>query len=179
MGKQINYYMEYESFLLVAEKALELGCEIVRDYGGKVVRGYSTDLIIKDNILYCFHVPEAGEIAMEERHGKTYVKRGYNASGASIIEAGFSCIRPEKKEIQSNRLFCISDYFDEDGNLIKRPDCVTKIYESLARYVKKIAPYTELEHYVANPIYEGRKFKSKEYITTRCLELLKDDYTFL
>lgn len=179
MGKQINYYMEYESFLLVAEKALELGCEIIRDRDGKIIRGYTTDVITRDINRYYFRVPEAGEIATEERYGKTYVKRGYCASGASIIEAGYSFFRPEKKEIQRERLFCISDYFDEDGNLIKRPDCVTKIYESLARYVKKIAPYTELEHYVANPMYEGRKFTTKEYITPKCLELLKDDYTFM
>ena len=38
MGKQINYYMEYESFLLVAEKALELGCEIIRDRDGRTSR---------------------------------------------------------------------------------------------------------------------------------------------
>ena len=28
MGKQINYYMEYDSFILLAKKAIELGCEI-------------------------------------------------------------------------------------------------------------------------------------------------------
>ncbi len=29
MGKQINYYMEYDSFLLLAAKAIELGCEVL------------------------------------------------------------------------------------------------------------------------------------------------------
>lgn len=29
MGKQINYYMEYDSFVLLAQKAIELGCEII------------------------------------------------------------------------------------------------------------------------------------------------------
>lgn len=29
MGKQINNYMEYDSFVLLAKKAVELGCEIL------------------------------------------------------------------------------------------------------------------------------------------------------
>ena len=69
----------------------------------------------------------------------------------------------------------ISDYYDADCNLIKRPDCVTKAYESLARYVKKLAPYTEVEYRPANPIYD--KVKNKIYITPQCLELVRDyDY---
>lgn len=30
MGRQINYYMEHESFLQVAQLALDCGCEIVK-----------------------------------------------------------------------------------------------------------------------------------------------------
>ena len=45
----------------------------------------------------------------------------------------------EKKRITRGRLFCISDYYNDDGELIKRPDCVTKVYNALARYVKKLA----------------------------------------
>jgi hypothetical protein len=179
MGKQINYYMDYESFRLLAEKALSLGCEIIRDHDGTIVRGYSVDLVTEDCFRYYFHVPEAGNIATEERYGKTYVKRGYSASGASIIEAGYSRIKPEEKVIKRERLFVISDYFDDAGNLIKRPDCVTKIYDSLARYAKKLAPSTEVTHRVANPAYEGEKYVSKEYITKECLSIVKDDFEFM
>ena len=31
MGKQINYWMDYDSFLLLAQKALDLGCRIVKE----------------------------------------------------------------------------------------------------------------------------------------------------
>lgn len=30
MGKQINYYLEYEGFLKIAEAALQRGCEIFK-----------------------------------------------------------------------------------------------------------------------------------------------------
>ena len=70
------------------------------------------------------------------------------------------------------------NYYDADGNLIKRPDCVTKVYESLARYVKKLAPYTEVEYRPANPHYD--KIKRKVYITPQCLALVREqDYKLL
>ena len=175
MGKQINYYMEYDSFLLLAQKAIELGCEIMPFSDGSLKRGYSLDVIMEDKLNYCFRVPEAGEIETEFHCGKECVVRGHNASGITIIEAGFSNIDNEKKVITRSRIYCISDYYDADGNLIKRPDCVTKAYESLARYVKKLAPYTEVEYRPANPIYD--KVKNKIYITPQCLELVRDyDY---
>ena len=67
MGKQINYYMEYDTFACVAEKAVELGCEIIKyNKDHEIVRGYSADLITKDCINYYFHIPEAGEIGIKK-----------------------------------------------------------------------------------------------------------------
>ena len=175
MGKQINYYMEYDSFILLAKKAIELGCEIMPFSDEVLKRSCSPDIISKENRLYCFHVPEAGEIETEQHWGKECVVRGYNASGSTIIEAEFSYINSEEKFITSARIFCITDYFDADGNLIKRSDCVTKTYDSLARYVKKLAPYTEVEYRPANPICD--KLKRKIYITPQCLALVREhDY---
>ena len=178
MGKQINYYMEYDSFVLLAQKAIELGCEIIPFSAERLKRVYSPDIISKDSIWYCFHVPKAGEIETEKLGGEECVVRGYNASGSTIIEARFSFIDSKKKHITRSRIYCITDYYDADGNLIKRPDCVTKVYESLARYVKKLAPYTEVEYRPANPHYD--KIKRKVYITPQCLALVREqDYKLL
>ena len=175
MGKQINYYMEYDSFILLAKKAIELGCEIIPFSDEVIKREYSPDLIKKDNLSYCFHVPEAGEYETEQHNGKEYVVRGYSASGSTIIEAGFSFINSKEKFITRSRIYCITDYYDADGNLIKRPDCVTKAYDSLSRYVKKLAPYTELAYRPANLLYD--KAKRKIYITPQCLDLVREhDY---
>ncbi|MBQ5448607.1 MAG: hypothetical protein IIT57_01045 [Treponema sp.] len=175
MGKQINYYMEYDSFVLLAKKAIELGCEIMPSSDGVLKRGYSPDIISKDNHYYCFHIPEAGEIKIERHGDKEHVVCGYNASGSSIIEAYFSFINSKEKFITRSRIYCISDYYDADGTLIKRPDCVTKVYDSLARYVKKLAPCTEVECRPANPLYD--KVKQKVYITPLCLALVcEQDY---
>jgi hypothetical protein len=172
MGKQINYYMEYDSFVLLAKKAVELGCEILPFSAETLKRGCSLDIVSKEELNYCFHVPEAGEIKTEQRWGKEHVVRGYNASGVTVIEAGFSYIDSKDKHITRARIYCITDYFDADGNLIKRPDCVTKVHESLARYVKKLAPYTEVEYKPANPLFD--KVKEKIYITPQCLALVRE-----
>ncbi len=39
MGKQINYWMDYDNFILLAQKALDLGCVIVKQdtSTGKVI----------------------------------------------------------------------------------------------------------------------------------------------
>lgn len=43
MGNQINYYMKYDSFVLLAQKAIELGCEIIPFSDDVLKRGYSSD----------------------------------------------------------------------------------------------------------------------------------------
>ena len=169
MGKQINYYMEYESFVHIAEKALEMGCEIIKrdEKANKIIRSTSADIITRDCRNYHFHIPEAGEFAVKTTpDGLKYVDSGYSASGAALIEAGYSYINTEEKRISRNRLYCISGYYDENESLVKRPDCVTKIYNSLARFVKKLAPAVD----------DRGNYNYKEYATPYCLELKKNGY---
>ena len=53
MGKQINYYMEYDSFVLLAKKAVELGCEILPFSVEVLKRGCSLDILSKEELSYC------------------------------------------------------------------------------------------------------------------------------
>lgn len=177
MGKQINYCIDYDTFILLARKALEYGCKIIKEdsKAGVVTESDSVDIISKDCFRYYFHVPEAGKYVIKKAGEKEYVDQGYSSSGVTLIEAETTIIRETKKEIQRGRLFCVSGYYDGEGHYVNRPDCVTKIYNALVRYLKKQVLYLDVEHYVFNPIYEGRKFVSKEYITTKCLWLVNDE----
>ena len=181
MGKQINYYMEYESFVCIVKKAIELGCEIIKsDKTGEIIRDYSVNIVTKEDKRYFFHIPEAGDVKIKKINGKRHIDNGYSASGSTLIEAGYSFISLEEKKISSARLFCISDYYDDKGNLVKRPECVTKIYNALARYVKKISPYTELTDTAISTKEENYlqacEYKHKEYITDYCLKLRELGY---
>ena len=181
MGKQINYYMEYESFIHIAEKALELGCEVIRgEHSDEIKRGFSADLVTPDCKRYFFHVPEAGEITLgKDIYGKSYVNDGYSSSGNSLITADYSNISAENKQISRARLFCITGYYDENEDFISRPECVTKIYNALVQYAKKIAAYTQLTEKRINTENEPYEYRHKEYITEYCLNLFNEGYDLL
>lgn len=177
MGKQINYYMDYDSFLLLAAKAIELGCEVLKDDKNGIARGTSTDIITKDCIFYYFHVPGAGEFRTKDEFGRNRIQHGSNAGGNTLIETGFSFISYDKRTISRNRLYSITGYYDTDGSFIARPDSVTKVYEVLARYVKKIASRTEIVEFVTSIHDENylqqTEYRHKEYVTKHCRNLLE------
>lgn len=180
MGKQINYWMDYDSFLLLAQKALALGCEIVKEDlpNGKVMKGKDISIIDKEHYDYYFHVPEAGELEIRKYNARDRVEHGYSASGNSLIEAGYSRIDKNKK-ITRARMYCISGYYDDKENYIERPDCLTKVYHSLQRFVKKIAPYTEITDIRVSMREEDYlqkyEYVHKEYISEKCLELKEQE----
>ncbi len=166
MGKQINYYIGYNEFLSVAQAALDCGSVIYRKSfeKGKWQLSKGTDInIIDENCRsYYFYLPEAGEFI--EASDKT---------GLNSIEAGFSI--PSGNTIYRSRLYVETGRYNDKGECIYRSEKITRIYNKLVRVVKKIAPYTEVEHYVVNPLYEGEKFKTKEYISAWYLLLVQNE----
>lgn len=179
MGKQINYYMGYKDFLSVAQAALDSGAVIYRhSYENKtwqMIGGTSLDVIKEDTRQYYFHFPADEEMKIKDIYGNQHSS---DMAELHVIQAGFSCPNPEKHLLTSNRLYVITGRYDEDGIWIPRSDLLTKIYQRLVRVVKKIAPYTEIEHFVVNPMYEGEKFKTKEYISSEYFDLVQNkDYT--
>ena len=177
MGKQISFFIEYDLAVMLAEKAIEYGCKIIINdaVNGIVTESDTTDIISEKFGVYYFHVPEAGKYGVIESGDRKTIDAGYNKSGITLIEFTPTVFCNEEKELHRGRLFCISDYYDEEGRVIKRPDCVTKVYNALSRYVKKIAPYTEVEHYVFNTMYSGKKFTTKKYISKECLSLVEEN----
>ena len=175
MGKQINYYMGYQPFLSVAQAALNSGAVIYRHaYENKtwqMIGGTSLDIVREDTQRYYFHFPDDGALEIEDIYGNQHPSLN---SRLHLIEAGFSLPNPEKRLLTSKRLYVITGRY-EDGIWIPRSDLLTKIYNRLVRVVKKAAPYTEVEHYVVNPMYEGQRFITKEYITPEYLHLAQNE----
>lgn len=136
MGKQVNYYMNYESFLQVAQTALDAGCLIIRrDHTDeKQLPMADISAVIPECNFYYFYLPELGELEYKtDIYGKYYL----NASGKlelAIIEAGFS-----KHPADQARIFITTGYYDEYEKWIPRSERLTKVYEKLARKAKKVA----------------------------------------
>ncbi len=178
MSKQINYSLEFNGFMLLAQKALDMGCTIVREDVATQALTESRDLGIiteDDRAFWYFHLLEAGDIDFERVDSGNRLNWLYNPSGNTVIEASFSRIKDDSKEIFRGRLYLSSGYYDSDKNFIPPPDCTVKAYNSLVRYVKKLAPYTEITKtriYVGGNM-DGQKeeYKAKEYISPLCLDL--------
>lgn len=175
MGKQINYWLGYEDFLKIAQAALDCGCVIIKSVSGKPVYGQTLDIVTENERGYYFHVPEAGELSGRPIPLEAAAIGGYTAFGNTVIEAGFSFKNDETKEIFRSRLFVISGYYDDGGEYVPRPECVTKTYNKLARIVKKLAPYTELTDTYVNTRDDGylqaKEWRHKEYVSPQFLQL--------
>ena len=89
-------------------------------------------------------------------------------------------IHQEKKKITRSRLWCSSGFYREDGEYINRSEDLTKVYNSLARYVKKLAPYTELvDVYISSRDKDYGKeveYKHKEYVSRYCIDKMSEGY---
>ena len=179
MGKQINYWMGYEDFLQIAQSALDNGCIIMKKVDGKYISGQDINIITEDIHTYMFYLREAGEMQIETVNGNEYISF-YSPSGNTVVEAGFSYQRDDKKEITRARLFVTTGYYDKEGIFISRPDCLTKIYNQLVRVVKRVAPYTELtDSYISRreiDYLQEVEWKHKEYVAPSCFELWKQHY---
>lgn len=176
MGNQINYYLGYEDFLQIAQTALNCGCVIIKPVSEKLIYGQSLDIITADSHCYYFYLPEAGKLMAQQLpfpSGQRIIR--YDAAGNTVIEAGFSNINYEKKNISKNRLFVISGYYNANREFVSRPDCLTKTYNKLVRVVKKIAPYTELTDYRISlndsDYLQEKEWKHKEYVSPSYLAL--------
>lgn len=179
MGKRINFWMEYDSFLLIAQRALEVGCTIIREDAatGRVIEQDDISIITLDQSDgYYFHLLEAGPIEIERIPGGERLRR-YNCDGGNVvIDAGYSPIinAEGRKIIRRGHIGCETGYYDETGRFMARPECMTNAYNILLRYVRKLAPYTELtdkSFYSGGEDGKKSKYVHREYITKVCLEL--------
>lgn len=182
MGKQINYFMDYESFLKVAQAALDEGCLILKSEHTPEKQTPSADLsvITKNHLNYYFYLPELGELEYKKDNaGNYYVNFGYNDAALSIIEAGFSRKTEDTKGITPNRLYSITG-FHKDGEWVARPERLEKVYNKLVRVVKKVAPQTAIEYDAVDlkdGVY-GAPYKGvyKDYISSECRKWLEEGY---
>ena len=175
MGKQINYWLGYTDFLQIALVALDCGCVIIKPISEKLIYGQALDIVTENQHRYYFQLPDAGTLMGQQIPFQDGNLTGYNATGNTLIEAGFSLVYEETKKITRSRSFAISGYYDESGEYIPRPDCLTKTYNRLARTVKKVAPYTELTDYIISThdssYLQEKEWKHKEYVSPAYLVL--------
>ncbi len=165
MGKQIEYYMELESYKLLVKKAFDLGFKVIEEQNNLRICCCFEEVTFSQHGMY-FYLEEAGELIVKE-NGHIDLLR------SPLVESGFSYINEKKKEISNSRLWVSTGFWSNSEEFIRRDEVLDKKYSSLMRFVKKLAPYTEVGVKVQNPMYNGKKFIRKVYITPFLLKKIE------
>lgn len=166
MGRQIEYYMELDSYKSLVKKACDLGFKIIIEEQNnvKIYSCFETVTFSKHSMY--FYLEEAGQLIIKEN--------GYiDSLSCPLIESGFSYINEKRKEISNSRIWVSTGFWSNNEKFIHRNEVLDKKYSSLMRYVKKLAPFTEVEVKAQNPMYEGKKIIRKVYITPFLLKKIE------
>lgn len=137
MGKQLNYIMNYESFLHLAQTATDAGFLILRREYTKEPQLPSSDfsVITPECRSYWFYLPELAELTFKtNNNGLYYPDYGFNPLGLAMMEAGFTQNASERA-----RIYVMTGFYDENGQWIARSDQMTKAYTKIERKARKLA----------------------------------------
>lgn len=186
MGKQINYYMDYESFLKLAELALSEGCMILKNAHTPEPQQPQNDtsIVTEDCMRYYFYLPELAELEQKkDMYGNYYINNIGNKLTLALIEADFSKKHKGKDEapfVNDARLYIPTGNYRLDGVLYQRSEQITVIYDKLARLARKLAPRTTIE--IDDIIFDDdnnatpAKVQCKVWASPKCLEWRKQGY---
>lgn len=185
MGKQINYYMDYESFLKLAERALSEGCMILKnDHTEEPQQPQNNvSVVTEDWMRYYFYLPELAELKYKRfKDGQYYIDNGANELTLALIEAGFSKKHEGKSGlpcVNIARLYVPTGVWLE-GEWHQRSERITKVYNKLARFARKLAPRTAIE--INDVVFDQEnnaqpvKKEATAWVSPECLEWRKQGY---
>ncbi len=174
MSKNIIYWMEYASFLKLAEKALSMGMRILKKQEGKIQESDNISIVTEDCRDYYFYLPELGKYTIDD-YGSYQTIDATGISGNVIIGSGFSRIDNNARHIIQHRMYVQSGFYDNSGNWVELPKKLSDAYDTLEAFVKELAPYTEItDTYISRreENYNQRvEYKRNDYISPYCLDL--------
>ena len=140
MGKQITYYIDHSEFLILAQAALDAGCSILRKEHTPEPAVPTRDLSAIDpsHPQWTFVLPGAPELEFNRDLAGNYFLRREGPIETMLIETGFSVLN--NKGVWRDSCLWIPTAALVDHALVPRPEASTRIYDKLARVVRKLAP---------------------------------------
>ena len=157
MGRQINFYMSktvQQQFITYLE-----------DNGFVFLDHYSRIMSISvlENMYNMFlYKCDYGDIVM-----KCDVSGIMDIIKAPVIEFNRTIVKEEQKKIIRGRIWLSHQYYDDDGNIVKKSHEIVKDYEKMTRWIKKNVPYQEIK--------KG-KYLIKEYANDEIIDLQNQGY---
>jgi len=162
MGKQIIFYMDYETEAKFFEYLLPQ-CKISnRVENGKMMfvdelpERFSGQ---KGWIKLLLYKPEMGSCDIVNfDDGRGFV----NQDTSPVIEFWRSIIDPADKTISQGRIYVIMKYFDKEENYVSKPEELDKWYKELCKWIRKHVP-RNMGYYISDSIW--RLLKEEGYHT--------------
>lgn len=165
MGRQINFYMDEDTELAFIEEVLQNG-QIVcvagyADNKPTFVKALSEVELCRDADTLYLYQPVFGDLAARPLpDDRVYI----DAINSPVVEFSRPNVEHEKKRIHSGRLWVEMKHWDDDENLVEKPEELGKWYSSLVRWIKKHSEKV-------NGMQRG------DYCTPSLLDLVKQGYT--
>ncbi len=158
MGKQINFYMS-ENIQMSFIKYLEQNQFVFLDNNSKIISQPAS----MDVFGIYLYKKNYGDIIMHQ-----YNKEIMDSIKSPVIQFSKTVINEEQKRILRGRIWISYQYYDEQGELIKKDIEFIKDYKMLTRWIKKNIPYQEIN--------KG-DFLVKEYVSDELKVLQKNGFT--
>ena len=169
MGRQINFYVDRQTELEILDFIKREGGKFMFDQSGEIVFSDDFDKFrsAQNGWLKCRFTKESFAPPKIERVFNEYMGREFDhcsVSRCEIIEFDGGVVNLPDKKARSGRVYMMSDYYDEAGELVKKGENFTKFYERLVRFIKKLTPRREVK---------AGGYTFKIYVSDRVFELYR------
>lgn len=157
MGRQINFY--------ICENIQNSFIEYLQDNQFDFL-DRNSDIVNQPSSMNVFSLylykSNYGELVMQQGNGASM-----DTIKSPVIQFCKTGIKKEQKKILRGRLWIATQYYDDEGNWVKKSELFVKDYQKLNRWIKKNVPYQEIR--------KG-EYLVKEYINDELKKLQEEGY---
>jgi hypothetical protein len=169
MGRQINFYIDRQTELEILDFIKREGGKFMFNRGVEIVFSNDFDKFrsAQNGWLKCHFTKDGFAPPKIERVFNKHMGREFDhcsVSRGEIIEFDGGVVNLPDKKARSGRVYMMSDYYDEAGELVKKGENFIKFYEKLVRFIKKLAPRREVK---------AGGYTFKIYVSDRVFELYR------
>ena len=169
MGKQFNYYADFDLSLRIREMALSLGLEIIKQdsRSRQITRARSADDFSTEYSIF-FYDELFGTLSFNRNTGLI------NDSNSPVIQVSQTKVNDEEEYVSRGRLWVSTSHYDANGaKIVTVPELIKK-YTKLVAFIRRNVVNEEVPHGECRDVY----IKSYVSMSLRSDERIKK-YRFL
>lgn len=148
MGKQFNYYADYDLSLRIREMALSLGLEIIKQNprSKQITRAHSADDFSREYNIFFYDEP----LGVLSFHGHTGL---INDGSSPVIQVSQTKVNHEEECVYRGRLWVSTSHYDANGaKIVTAPELIKK-YTRLAASIRRNVVNEEVPHGEYRDVY--------------------------